>query len=85
MRISDIIAYLGKDRQDALKIGLIENNNHFTSGTLGTTNAQIINNMTVSIIEHSYGNLISVWIKMYTKLFQRRKQKTIRQYITIRS
>lgn len=55
MRISDIIAYLGKDRQDALKIGLIENNNHFTSGTLGTTNAQIINNMTVSIIEHSYG------------------------------
>ena len=53
MRISDIIAYLGKDRQDALKIGLIENNNHFTSGTLGTTNAQIINNMTVSIIEHS--------------------------------
>lgn len=23
MRISDIIAYLGKDRQDAIKIGLI--------------------------------------------------------------
>ena len=55
MRISDIIAYLGKDRQDAVKIGLIENDDDFTSGTLGTTNAQIINNMTVSIIEHSYG------------------------------
>lgn len=55
MRISDIIAYLGKDRQDARKIGLVTNDKLFTSGTIGTTNAEIINNMTVSIIEHSYG------------------------------
>ncbi len=55
MRISDIIAYLGKDRQDAAKVGLVDKNIHFTSDSIGSTNAEIINNMTVSIIEHSYG------------------------------
>ena len=55
MRISDIIAYLGKDRQDAKKIGLVSDDNIFSSGSIGTSNAEIINNMTVSIIEHSYG------------------------------
>ncbi len=55
MRISDIIAYLGKDRQDAIKIGLISDDSSFTAGSLGSTNAQIIHNMTVSIIENSYG------------------------------
>ena len=55
MRISDIIAYLGKDRQDAQKVGLIDNDNRFTAGNIGSSNAEIINNMTVSIIEHSYG------------------------------
>lgn len=55
MRISDIIAYIGKDRQDAQKIGLVSSNQPFSSGNIGTTNAEIINNMTVSIIEHSYG------------------------------
>ena len=55
MRISDIIAYLGKDRQDAQKVGLIDNDNKFTAGNIGSSNAEIINNMTVSIIEHSYG------------------------------
>lgn len=55
MRISDIIAYLGKDRQDAIKIGLIPNDDSFSAGSLGSSNAQIIHNMTVNIIENSYG------------------------------
>lgn len=55
MRISDIIAYIGKDRQDAAKIGLVPEQPPFSSGAIGTTNAEIINNMTVSIIENSYG------------------------------
>lgn len=55
VRISDIIAYLGKDRQDAEKVGLVNSNNSFYGGNIGTTNAEIINNITVSIIEHSYG------------------------------
>lgn len=55
MRISDIIAYLGKDRQDAKKIGMVTDDRIFSSGSIGTSNAEIINNMTVSIVEHSYG------------------------------
>ncbi len=55
MRVSDIIAYLGKDRQDAIKIGLLDSHNAFSAEGLGSTNAEIINNMTVSIIENSYG------------------------------
>lgn len=55
MRISDIIAYLGKDRQDAITLGLIDKNKTFSSGSIGITNSEIINNMIVNIIENSYG------------------------------
>lgn len=55
VRISDIIAYLGKDRQDALKLRLFETSPQYYNGSIGTTNAEIINNMTVNIIENSYG------------------------------
>lgn len=55
MRICDIIAYLGKDRQDALKLGILSNNDTFTTGSIGTTNSEIINNLVVNIIENSYG------------------------------
>ena len=54
MRISDIIAYLGKDRQDAERAKIISND-EFESGAIGLYNAQIINNLIVNIIEHSYG------------------------------
>ncbi len=55
MRISDIIAYLGKDRQDAVKIGMIQKESEFSGGNIGTSNAEIINNLIVNIIENSYG------------------------------
>ena len=54
MRISDIIAYLGKDRQDADRAKIICNTD-FDDGTIGIYNAQIINNMIVNIVENSYG------------------------------
>ncbi len=54
MRISDIIAYLGKDRQDAEKAHIAVNS-EFESGIIGTYNAEIINNLIVNIIENSYG------------------------------
>ncbi len=54
MRISDIIAYLGKDRQDAERAKLISNED-FDSGAIGTYNAEIINNLIVNIVENSYG------------------------------
>ena len=55
MRISDIIAYLGKDRQDAEKALLISTDNFSPSG-IGERNAEIINNLIVNIIENSYGH-----------------------------
>lgn len=54
MRISDIIAYLGKDRQDAEKAHIAVNSK-FQSGAIGSYNAEIINNLIVNIIENSYG------------------------------
>lgn len=55
VRISDMIAYLGKDRQDAVKAGLLENAECFSKTELGTNNAEIVNNLIVNIIENSYG------------------------------
>ena len=55
VRISDMIAYLGKDRQDAVKSGLLDEEFHFNSDIIGGENASIINNISVDIIENSYG------------------------------
>ena len=55
VRVSDIIAYLGKDRQDAQRAKLIDTPSRFEDGAIGTINAEIINNLMVNIIEHSYG------------------------------
>lgn len=55
MRVSDMIAYLGKDRQDAIKLGVLQDEGVFADLGIGRINAEIIHNMTVSIIEHSYG------------------------------
>ena len=54
VRISDIIAYLGKDRQDAARMNLVEEN-AYSQTLIGSTNAEIINNLVVNIIENSYG------------------------------
>ena len=67
VRVSDIIAYLGKDRQDAKKLGLIESEKEFGSAVIGKTNAEIINNMIVNIIENSYGR---DYIKMDDEYFE---------------
>ena len=53
MRISDIIAYLGKDRQDADRAKLIHTK-AFDDSAIGIHNAQIINNLIVNIVENSY-------------------------------
>ena len=62
MRISDIIAYLGKDRQDAARMKLVEED-IYSHTRIGSINAEIINNLVVNIIENSYG-------KPYIKLDQ---------------
>ena len=60
VRISDIIAYLGKDRQDAARVKLVDEESFINEG-IGSINAEIINNLVVNIIENSYG-------KTYVKL-----------------
>lgn len=53
VRISDLIAYIGKDRQDAARTSL--GKGYFEDGAIGVFNAEIINNLSVSVIENSYG------------------------------
>lgn len=55
VRICDMIAYLGKDRQDARTAKIIPADYKFSSDKIGAENASIINNLTVDIIENSYG------------------------------
>ena len=76
MRISDIIAYLGKDRQDAERTDLIENR-AFAGGALGTYNAEIIHNLMVNIVENSYGK---PYIKMDQTHFDALKEAKEENY-----
>lgn len=55
VRICDMIAYVGKDRQDAITAKIIDNDYEFSNEIIGSQNAAIINNLTVDIIENSYG------------------------------
>lgn len=66
VRISDIIAYLGKDRQDAASIKMVDNR-QFSDSIIGGINSEIINNLVVNIIENSYGH---PYIKMDAEHFQ---------------
>ena len=75
VRISDIIAYLGKDRQDAERAGIIEGNEDFENGIIGRNNAEIINNLSVNIIENSYGkDYIKLDEKYFKALSEAKKQ-----------
>jgi len=55
VRVSDMVAYLGKDRQDARRARLIPDETGFSSEFIGQENAEIINNVSVNLIENSYG------------------------------
>lgn len=66
VRISDIIAYLGKDRQDALRTGVLADDIVFQNDKIGRFNAVMINNLVVNIIENSYGK---PYIKMDPEFF----------------
>ncbi len=71
VRISDIIAYLGKDRQDAVKLGVISDEDTFSTADIGSSNAEIINNLSVNIIENSYGK---PYLSMDKDVFEMLKQ-----------
>ncbi len=54
VRIADIIAYVGRDRQDAIEAGLLAED-AFEDGLGGRYNSWILSRASVDIIEHSYG------------------------------
>ncbi|MGI6230749.1 MAG: deoxyguanosinetriphosphate triphosphohydrolase family protein [Tractidigestivibacter sp.] len=54
VRVSDIIAYVGKDRQDAIRAGLLDENS-FDDGMGGAYNAWALSAFVADIVEHSMG------------------------------
>ncbi len=55
VRLADIIAYLGKDRQDAIIRAKLADESMFMDEEIGSINSEIINNLVVNVIETSYG------------------------------
>lgn len=56
VRICDILAYIGKDRQDALSAKLISPEDYFVKeSVLGSSNREILKNSTANIIKNSMG------------------------------
>lgn len=65
VRICDMLAYLGKDRQDAVRAHLVGSEAVFNETPVGRTNAEIVNNLEVNLIEHSYGKPYLMLDKMH--------------------
>ena len=55
VRICDMIAYIGKDRQDAITAKILSDDSMFSSDFIGNQNAAVINNLTVDIVNNSFG------------------------------
>ena len=69
VRISDIIAYLGKDRQDAERADLIADS-HYTGNAIGVINAEIIveHGKDYPLTIRTYGvsyQQINAWVRKY--------------------
>ena len=75
VRVSDMIAYLGKDRADAVDMGILESLDVFESKIIGRDNARIINNLTVDIVNNSYrSDHIAMSEDVFTDLKHAKKQ-----------
>jgi dGTPase len=71
VRISDMIAYIGKDRQDAIKTHIIDSEDIFEESEIGKYNATIIHNLVVNIVENSYAK---PYIRLDEKHFKALKE-----------
>lgn len=75
VRVSDIISYIGKDRQDALRAGI-----DFSFD--GGYNSYMINNMIVNIVENSFGkNYICMDDEYFEKLKEAKSDNMKRIYM----
>ena len=73
VRISDVIAYIGRDIEDAIRLGLISSNDipkHITD-VLGNTNTKIVNTIILDIINNSLGkNYITMSEEVFNAINQ---------------
>ncbi|MDO5155093.1 MAG: HD domain-containing protein [Eubacteriales bacterium] len=75
VRICDMIAYLGKDRQDAKRANLIIEDRIFDEQAFGKSNPEIINNLIVNIVENSYGKDCILLDEEYYKAIKATKKE----------
>lgn len=75
VRISDIIAYIGKDRQDAYRAGFGDNVRGIEAGGLGANNTNIISTLINNIVENSYGKPYIKLDKEYHAELERYKEE----------
>lgn len=71
VRISDIIAYIGRDIEDAIELGLFNREDipSEISKVLGNSNNEIVNNIIKDIIENSYNkDYVKLSDEVYTAL-----------------
>ena len=75
VRVADMIAYVGKDRDDALDVGVLESLDCFDTRVLGRDNATIINNLSVDIVNNSFGrDRIAMSEEIFTDLKVAKRQ-----------
>ncbi len=69
VRIADVIAYLGRDIEDAIQIGLLKREDipHDITAVLGNNNKDIINNIILDIVQNSYDK---PYIKLSDDIYQ---------------
>ena len=69
VRISDVIGYLGRDLEDAMRIGLIKMSDvpQNIIDVLGKTNSEIVNTIVMDIINNSHDK---PYIKMSSNVYQ---------------
>lgn len=79
VRICDMIAYLGKDRQDAKRANLIVDDSIFDEQAFGKSNPEIINNLIVNIVENSYGKDCIVMDDEYYKAIKATKRENYKK------
>lgn len=79
VRVCDMIAYLGKDRQDYIRAGLGEESD-FMQNEYAQNNAALINNFCVNIVNNSVGK---DYIKMDDRHFELLKSLKEENYRTI--
>ncbi len=83
VRLSDMIGYVGRDIEDAVRLGILTKQDlpEKIVKTLGNRNREIINAFVLDIIENSYGkNYIKLSNKMYDILKQLKKFNYIHIY-----